>query len=144
MRAATIMVAIGELEELLLRLEAHQVLSSSKPPSLQGSDLGTAECAERSAAPVCGVLDHPQGSVSSSSCLHLQAFHSLQFFASITVFNFLHRFWLSWECSFPLLYPPHGLRIPPYKSPPTFFSVFFVIFCLLFFVVFSACFFINF
>ena len=47
MRAVTIMVATGELEELPLRLEAHQVLLSSKPPSLQGSDLGTAEWAER-------------------------------------------------------------------------------------------------
>ena len=116
MRAATIMVAIGELEELPLRLEAHQVLVSSNPPSLQGSDLGTAECAERSAAPRCGVLDHPQGSVSSTSCLHLQASHSLQFFASVSVFNILHRFWLFWKSSFPLLYPPHGLRIPPGQS----------------------------
>ena len=97
MRAATIMVAIGELEELPLRLEAHQALLSSNPPSLQGSDLGTAECAERSAAPRCGVLDvRSDGTckfffVSSSSCLHLQAFMPstfcfnlcLQFFALI-------------------------------------------------------------
>ena len=100
MRAATIMVAIGELEELPLRLEAHQVLLSSKPPSLQGSDLGTAECAERSAAPRCGVLDvRSEGTcqfffLSSSSCLHLQAFmpstfcfnFCLQFFALFLAF----------------------------------------------------------
>ena len=144
MRAATIMVAIGELEELPLRLEAHQVLLSSKPPSLQGSDLGTAECAERSAAPRCGVLDHPQSSVSSTSCLHLQAFPSLQFFASIIVSNFLHRFWLSWKSSFPLHYPPHGLRIPPGPSDPTLFYVFLCFFAFVFFAVFSACFFIHF
>ena len=144
MRAATIMVPIGELEELPLRPEAHQVLLSSKPPSLQGSDLGTAECAERSAAPRCGVLDHPRGSVSSTSCLHLQAFHSLQFFASVSVFNFLHRFWLSWKSSVPLLYPPHGLRIPPGQSDPTFFFVFLCFFAFYFLAVFSACSFINF
>ena len=51
MRAATIMVAIGELEEIPLRLEAHQVLLSSKPTSLQGSDLGTAERSAHSAVP---------------------------------------------------------------------------------------------
>ena len=84
--------------------------------SHQISKVGTAECAERSAAPRCGVLDHPQGSVSSTSCLPLQAFPSLQFFASISVFIFLHRFWLSWKSSFPLLYPPHGLRFPTGQS----------------------------
>ena len=104
--------------------------------SNQSAKVGTAECAERSAAPWCGVLDHPQGSVSSTSCLHLQAFPSLQLFASISVINVLHRFWLSWKSSFPLHYPPHGLRIPPYKSALTLFSVFFVIFCLLFFCCF--------
>ena len=40
MRAATIMVAIGELEELPLRLEAHQVLLSSKPPRIGFGDGG--------------------------------------------------------------------------------------------------------
>ena len=93
----------------------------------------------------CGVLDHPQGSVSSTSCLHLQGFPSLQFFASISGFNFLHRFWLSWKSFFPLLYPPHGLRIPPCKSFLTFFFCFFCVFLPSIFVaVFWACFFINF
>ena len=93
MRAATIMVAIGELEELPLRLEAPQVPLSSKPSSLQGSDLGTAECAERSAAPRCGVLDvRSEGTcqfffLSSSSCLHLQAF-----MPSTLCFNFCLQF----------------------------------------------------
>ena len=105
---------------------------------------GPAECAKRSAAPVCGVLDHPQGSVSSTSCLPLQAFPSLQFFASISVFNFLHRFWLSWKSSFPLLSPPHGLRFPPGQSDPTLFSCFFVFFCLLFFCCFFGLLFYEF
>ena len=107
----------------------------------QSAKVGTAECAERSAAPRCGVLDHPQGSVSSTSCLHLQAFHSLQFFASISGFNFLHRFCLAWKSSFPLHYPPHGLRIPPCKSSLT---VFFVFCCLLFFCCFFGLFFYQF
>ena len=111
-------------------------LWTSSHLSNQSSNMGNAECAERSAAPWCGVLDHPQGSVSSTSCLHLQAFHSLQSFASNSVFIFLHRFWLSWKSSFPLHYPPHGLRIPPCKSSPTLFSDFFVFFCLLFFCCF--------
>ena len=83
----------------------------------------------------CGVLDHPQGSV-SSTCLRLQAFPSLQFFASISGFNFLHRFWLSWKSSFPLLYPPHGLRFPTGQSDSTIFPDFFVFFDLLFFCCF--------
>ena len=100
------------------------------------SSRGRRKSRKQSAAPVCGVLDHPQGSVSSTSCLPLQAFPSLQFFASISVFIFLHCFWLSWKSSFPLLYPPHGLRIPPGPSAPTLFSVFFVFFRLLSFCCF--------
>ena len=104
------------------------------------SSRGRRKSRKQSAAPVCGVLDHPQGSVSSTSCLPLQAFPSLQFFASISVFNFLHRFWLSWKPSFPLLYPPHGLRIPLYKADWTFFLFFLflglLIFCCFFGLLF--------
>ena len=72
-------------------------LQSSSYRSIQSSNMGLAECAERSAAPRVGVLDsRSEGTcqfffVSSSSCLHLQVFmpstycfnHSLQFFALI-------------------------------------------------------------
>ena len=67
--------------------------SSSNHLSNQSSKVGTAECAERSAAPRCGVLDlRSEGTcqfffVSSSSCLHLQAFMPSTF-----CFNFFLQF----------------------------------------------------
>ena len=70
---------------------------------------------------------------SSSSFLQLLVFifkpSCLQSFPSISVFNFLHCFWLSWKSFSPLHILPIGLRIPPGKSPPSFFLRFSV-FCL--------------
>ena len=149
MRAATIMVAIGELEELPLRLEAHQVLLSSKPPSLQGSDLGTAECAERSAAPRCGVLDEPKilpvllrlfNLLSSSSSLHAFNFF-LQFLSSIfcIVFGCLGRLFL------PSISSPSACAFRRAHHLRAFFlfflcflpSIFLLFFRLVFFAIFD-------
>ena len=80
--------------------------------SNQSAKVGTAECAERSAAPRCGVLDlRSEGTcqfffVSSSSCLHLQAFMPSTF-----CFNFCLQLFALFlavlEVFFPSLYPPH-------------------------------------
>ena len=149
MRAATFMVAIGELEELPLRLEAQQVLLSSNPPSLQGSDLGTAECAELSAAPRCGVLDvHSEGTcqfffVSSSSCLHLQAFMPSTF-----CFNFCLQIFALFLAFFQGFFsPPDPPHRPDSSARPIAlepFFVFFVFFGIYFFLVFRLDFFTMF
>ena len=85
---------------------------------------------------------------SSSSSLQLLVFifkpSCLQSFPSITVFNFLHCFWLSWKSFSPLHILPIGLRIPPGKSPPSFFLRCSVFFCLLFFCYFFGLFFLPF
>ena len=112
--------------------------------SNQSAKVGTAECAERSAAPRCGVLDHPQGSVSSTSCLPLQAFPSLQIFASVSVINFLHRFWLFWRIFFPSYILPTACAFRRAHQLRLFFPVFLCFFAFYFFAVFSTCFFIHF
>ena len=76
--------------------------------------------------PWYGVLDHPQGSVSSTSCLHLQAFPSLQSFASISLFNFA-SFLAVLEVFFS---PPISSPRPAHSAGPIGFDSFFWFFCV--------------
>ena len=114
-------------------------LQSSSYRSIQSSNMGLAECAERSADPLVRRAGRAQRRnlpvllrifklLSSSSSLH--AFNLLlQSLSSIfcIVFGSLGRLFL------PSIILPIGLRIPPSPSPPTLFLCFFVFFCLLFF-----------
>ena len=137
MRAAPIMVAIGELEELPLRLESHQVLLSSKPPRIGFGDGGMRGAFRRPR--VRRARPPPRFCqfffVSSTSCLHLQAFPS---------FNFLLQFLSSFFCIvfgclgsllFPSIILPTACAFRRANQTRPFF-LFFVFFCLLFFCCF--------
>ena len=68
---------------------------------------------------------------SSSSFLQALVFifkpSCLQLFASISVFNFLHWFWLPWKAFSPLHNPPHR---PAHSAGPITPDPFFKIFCV--------------
>ena len=68
---------------------------------------------------------------SSSSYLQALVFifkpSCLQCFASISLFNFLHGFWLSWKASSPLHNPPHR---PAHSAVPIRLEHFFKNFCI--------------
>ena len=81
--------------------------------------------------------------LSSTSCLHLQAFLPSFFGFNICLRSF-EWFLPVLEAFSPLHNPPHGLRIPPAKSAPSLFFSFFCAFGASYFLLFfSACFFIN-
>ena len=93
-------------------------LWTSSHLSNQISKMVTAECAERSAAPVCGVLDHLQELARSSSSLQ----HLVFIFKRSLPFNVLLQFLCSILASFlvvlevffsPPLSSPLALRISP-------------------------------
>ena len=119
--------------------------------SNQSAKVGTAECAERSAAPRCSVLDSRSDGtcqfffVSSSSCLHLQAFMPSTF-----CFNFCLQFFALFltvlDDFFSLPSPPHrpDSSARSIVSEPffCFFCVFlpsivFLFFPLIFFFIFA-------
>ena len=68
---------------------------------------------------------------SSSSSLQALVFifksSCLQLIASITLFNFLHCFWLSWKAFSPLHNPPHR---PAHSAKPITPDPFFMFFCV--------------
>ena len=68
---------------------------------------------------------------SSSSSLQALVFifksSCLQLFASISLFNFLHCFWLSWKAFSPLHNPPHR---PAHSAKPITLEPFFMFFCV--------------
>ena len=85
---------------------------------------------------------------SSSSSLQALVFifkpSCLQLFASISVFNFLLGFWLSWKSFFPLHILPIGLIQPPRQSPLSLASAFFCVFLSSMFFPFFRLFFLLF